>query len=287
MRSARTGRPSREGSVRAGSPKESQSPTPPNLSGSPHRTPVTRWLFASLALLLTITACSSGAAEDARRGQERDAEVTPILPADQATRTAQRFFSPTPTPSPAPPPIPTLGSLSLTLGTDGSGGPQGNYASLPSDAGTAYVSALLYDVSEDQVVTAEWIDAYGARIDAPQVEIGRDADQSWISVPLSLNGSLPPGEYVVYLFANERRLGSVVFSLTPPGSGPQLFADLPPNPQADRGGPGDPPAQNGQDPNGNRNQDGTTANPDSQEPMYDDGAGQDSGGMIVAATTTP
>ena len=283
MRSARTGRPDRESRAATTAPVVPPSVLPIDRLRCSNATRVGIWLLASMALLLTITACSSGSAKEARRGQERDAAVTPILPADQATRTAQRFFSPTPTPSPAPPPAPTLGSLTITLGNDGSGAPQGNYASLPSDTGTAYVTALLYGVSRDQMISARWNDAYGSAIDTPRVEIGNDAAQMWVSLPLGLNGSLPPGEYVVYLFADERRLGSVVFSLTGPGTGPQLFAELPANPQADRGGPGDLPGPVGQDPNRRRNQEGTTTDPDSQEPMY----GDESGSMIVPATTTP
>jgi hypothetical protein len=53
-----------------------------------------------------------------------------------------------------------------------------------------------------------------------------------VALPLRLNRSLPPGEYAVYIFARERRLNSLVFAVTSPGTGPQPFAEPPVNPQA-------------------------------------------------------
>jgi len=199
----------------------------------------------ALSLLVILTGCAGSSAQEARRGQARDAASSPTLPRAQATRTTQRFF-PTATPSkPTPPPLPTLGSLVITLGLGGDGSPQGSYASVPADAGTAYAAALLKGVYEGQIAAARWVDATGLTLTTSKFEVESNADQSWVGLPLTLNGSVAPGEYAVYLFVGERRLGSLLFRIDPAGTGGQLLPDPPLDPQADRGGHGQPPPGEG------------------------------------------
>ena len=242
MRSARTGRPA---------PAADAPPETVAAPGAKPRLPARRfesrkslalasYAFACLAVLATLAACAGGSAQEARRGQQRDAAASPNLPREQATRTAQRFFPKTPTPKPTPPPPPTLGSIAMTLGLGGDGAPLGAYASVPADAGTAYVAAFLQGVAEGQVVAARFVDAFGGTVGTSNVEIESDAEASWVGLPLTLNGALPAGEYGVYVFVGERRIGSLLFRIDPPGTGGTLLADLPQNPQADRGGPNQP-----------------------------------------------
>ena len=268
MRSARTGRRD---------PETDPTHVPHPVAFPAERRALTA-LCSGLLLLVVLTACASGSAEEARLGQARDAATDPDLPRQQATRTAERFFPKTPTPTPAPPPLPTVAELVMTVGFGGDA-PQGRYASVPADAGTVYAAALLNGVHDGQVVAASWVDAVGGTVNTSRVEIEADAGQRWVGLPLDLNGALAPGEYAVYLFVGERRLGSLLFQITPAGSGPQMLSDLPANPVMDRGGPGEVPNQGGrsgagEDQNrrggqGNQgNQDGQGVDPNGQDPLY-------------------
>ena len=239
------------------------------------------WALTALVGVFLLAGCASGSAEEARQGEARDAVKTPALPEAQATWTAKEFFPPTPTPGPLPPPLPTLESLQITTSVGAGGEPQGDFASVPADAGTVYADALLDGVHAGQVISARWVDAGGNTIATARVPIDADANQQWAALPLTLNGSLAPGEYAVYLYAGERRLNSVVFSVSPAGSGPQIFSDPPVNPQPDRGGPSAilTPSDGGG--NRTRSQDnGGQIDPNSRDAMYGnpglDGNGQDS-----------
>ena len=282
MCSARTDRPGPAGNEKA--PPESPAGGGTRVDGripAEHASPAgLTHAVLSLALLALLTGCASGVAEEARQGQARDAANAPGLPLQQATRTVERFFSPTPTPSPAPPPAPTLESLVITLGLAGGDAPQGSYASVPADARTVYAGALLNGVHAGQVVAARWVDAAGGTVGTSRVEIGDDGGQRWVALPLDLYGSLVPGEYAVYLFVGKQRLSSLVFQITPPGTGPQMLPELPANPSVDRGGPGSIPNQGGaagsEDPRRRDNRGDEGLDPNSQDPMYGDpGLAQD------------
>jgi hypothetical protein len=153
------------------------------------------------------------------------------MAAEQATYTAQTFFPPTPTPGRLPPRTPTLESLVITLDFGGGDAPRGSYASVPADAGTVYAGALLNDLQAGQEITAIWTDADGSTIGSARLAIERDAARQWVGLPLRLSRSLAPGQYAVYIFAKERRLNSLVFTVTPPGTGPQPFPEPPADPQ--------------------------------------------------------
>ncbi len=257
-------------------------------------------VYPLLALALLLTGCAGGAAEEARRAEAREAATTPQLAGQQATRIAQRFFPPTPTPGPTPPPVPALDTLAITLGVDGAEAPQGHFATVPSDAGTLYAAAHLNDVAAGQVVTATWVDGVANTIATSEVEIDGGGGSRWVALPLTLNGSLPPGEYAVFLFVDDRRLGSLLFGLTPPGSFPQQLPDPPQNPTVDRGIPGAGQTPGPNDPN--RRRDGQSqGQPVPQDPFAQNPNGAppaavivdpnqippEGGGNIVPVTVTP
>ena len=231
MRSARTARPV---------PRAE----PPNLL------PTARRAAIPLVLLLLLAGCASGEASDARRGQRQDAAEPATLLERQATFTARAYFPPTATPAPTRSPASTLASLVLTLGLGPGNEPTEEYASVPTDAGTAYAGALLHNLLPGQVVSAAWTNADGAVVASSHYDVTAAADRQWVPLPLYLDGGLPPGEYAVYVFADERPLDSLVFRLLPAGSAPQRLADLPPADQIRirLGGPNQTPTPGGQSP---------------------------------------
>lgn len=182
-------------------------------------------LFLCLALL---AGCASGTATDARRGQRQDTAEEANLPAQQATFTAQEYFPPTPTPLPTRPPAPALASLVIALALGAGNEPVDEYAAVPTNAGTIYASARLDGLRAGQVVSASWTDANNTVVATSRFDIPAGADRDWVALPLALDGSLAPGDYAVYLFADDRPLNSLVFRLLPAGSAPQRLADLPP-----------------------------------------------------------
>lgn len=241
MHSARTDRPARPADA-AWDAVLTHKAAPAETTGSARRSVLAggrsalQWAMLGCGLVV-LTACASGNADEAERGQAREAAASPVLAGAQATSTARQFAQPTPKPTKGPPPPPTLERLVITTGLGGDNAPQGSLASVPATAGTVYADALLHDLRDGQVIGASWTNGSGAVVSTSTVEVERDAAQGWIALPLGLNGSLAPGEYAVFLFANERRLSSVVFGVTG-GGGPQAFAEPPANPSVDRGSAG-------------------------------------------------
>ncbi len=188
---------------------------------------------ATVAILLMLLAgCNAGGVNEARLDQQRDAEETPQMAVQQATRIAQRYFPATPAASPPPSLPPVVGMLAVTLAANGDGSPQGSYASVPTDAGTVLVSARLDDASAGQSIAAVWTDAFGNEIGRSDQELTADAAVQWVALPLQLSAGVAPGPYGVWLFADDNRIASLGFGLTAPGTAPQLYPDLPTNPQA-------------------------------------------------------
>ena len=252
MRSAPTIRPAPAASPRPASGPAVLPASPLPRSRSPRRRAGTPRALLGLMAVLLLAGCASGTAEEARRGQERDAEASAALPRAQATHVVGRFFKPTPTPTKAPPAPPTLERLEVTTGLFSDNAPQGNYASVPADAGTVYVDALLHGLRAGHVLTATLTDAAFRPVATAQVEIDADAEQRWVALPFTLDGSLPPGEYAVFLFAGERRLNELAFTVSSPGSGSQMLPDPPANPRVDQPASGDDgnPRRRREDPGG-------------------------------------
>ncbi|MGH2614414.1 MAG: hypothetical protein ACRDJC_04185 [Thermomicrobiales bacterium] len=187
--------------------------------------------LALLAAWLVLAGCSSGAAVDAYRDQARDAGLKDQLAAEQATRTVQRFFPPTGTPAPTSAPVPALGGIAITFGFRADGTPDGSYASVPAGVGNAYAAVRLSGVSVGQVVKAVVTDAWGNEFAAPEVTIDPGAADRWLALPIPLPAELSTGAYGLYVFADERPLGSMAFGVTGVGTSAQLFPDLPANPR--------------------------------------------------------
>lgn len=188
--------------------------------------------FAFVILFLAVlSGCNTGRVDEARRDQERDAELTPQMPVQQATRIAQRYFPASPAASPPAPLAPVVGLLAVTLATNPDGSPQGAYASVPVDAGTLLAAARLHDGSAGQLITAIWTDAFGNEIGQSDQELTTNSAVQWVALPLGLSPAVAPGQYGVWLFSDDERIGSLAFGLTAPGTAPQLYPDLPANPQ--------------------------------------------------------
>jgi hypothetical protein len=144
----------------------------------------------------------------------------------------QRYFPATGTPAPTKPPAPALGGIAITFGFRPDGTPDGSYASVPAGVGNAYAAVRLSGVSAGQVVRAVVIDAWGNEIAAPEVAIDPGAADRWLALPIPLPAELSTGAYGLYVFADERPLGSVAFGVTGVGTSAQLFPEPPANPRA-------------------------------------------------------
>jgi hypothetical protein len=187
--------------------------------------------LATLAICMILAGCSSGAARDAVRDEARDAGLEDQLAAQQATRIVQKYFPPTGTPAPTQPPAPALGQIALTFGFRPDGTPDGSYASVPAGAGTVYVATRLTGLSVGQKVRAIVTDAWGNEVGSPEVVIDPGAADRWLALPVALPAQIASGEYGVFVFANDRPLGSLAFGVTGAGTSAQLLPDAPANPQ--------------------------------------------------------
>jgi hypothetical protein len=190
-----------------------------------------RWSVIILTVSMVLTGCSSGAARDAARDRARDAGLEDQLSAQQATRTVQRYFPPTGTPAPTEPPAPALGQIALTFGFRSDGTPDGSYASVPAGAGSVYVATRLTGLSVGQEVRAVVTDAWGNEVASPEVVIDPGAADRWLALPVALPAELAPGAYGVFVFVDDRPLGSLEFGVTEVGTSAQLLPEMPANPQ--------------------------------------------------------
>ena len=184
-----------------------------------------------LAVCVILTGCSSGAARDAVQDEARDAGLKDQLAAQQATRTVQRYFPSTGTPAPTKPPAPALGQIAMTFGFRPDGTPDGSYASVPAGAGTVYVATRLSGLSVGQKVHAIVTDGWGNEVARPEVVIDPGAADRWLALPVALPAEIAPGEYGVFVFADDYPLGSLAFSVTGVGTSAQLLPEMPANPQ--------------------------------------------------------
>jgi hypothetical protein len=180
---------------------------------------------------MVLAGCSSGAASDAVRDRARDAGLEDQLAAQQATRTVQRYFPPTGTPAPTAPPAPALGQTALTFGFRPDGTPDGSYASVPAGAGSVYVATQLTGLSVGQKVRAIITDAWGNEVARPEAVIDPGAADRWLALPVALPAELAPGGYGVFVFVDDRPLGSLAFGVTGVGTSAQLLPEMPANPQ--------------------------------------------------------
>ncbi|MFM9105297.1 MAG: hypothetical protein ACKOWF_01195 [Chloroflexota bacterium] len=162
---------------------------------------------------------------------ERDLETPPVLAMEQATRQAERYFPATATPTPAPPLYPFVGFLGVTMAVNGDGSPQGTFASFPTDIGPIYASVELHAATQGQIITGVWSDQWGNYVKTEEIELGSSLDPQWIAFSLDVTPDIAPGPYALWVFADERRVGSMTFTLTAPGNPPMMYPDLPEDPQ--------------------------------------------------------
>ncbi|MFN8678487.1 MAG: hypothetical protein U0Z70_19070 [Thermomicrobiales bacterium] len=185
----------------------------------------------ALLALVVLSGCSSGMATDARRDEARDAGLPEKLAADQATRTAQRYFPPTSTPGTAVPDPAGLEELVITFGFRADGTPDGSYESVPAGVGTVYAAARVSGVSVGQTVDAVVTDAWGNDLARPSLTIDPGAADRWLALPIGIAGNVAPGEYGVYVEIDDQVVGSLAFGITGAGSSAQLLPEAPTNPQ--------------------------------------------------------
>ncbi len=205
-------------------------------------------LGATLAMafaVLLLAGCSTGSVRESRVDQARDAGLPDHVAAEQATRTLERYFPPTGTPAPTEPPRPALGDLVITFGFRPDGNPDGSYESVPAGAGTAYAAARLSGLSAGQVIRAVMTDRWGNEVSVPEVTIDPGPADRWLALPLGLPAELTPGEYGVFIYADDALLGSLAFGVNSVGSSAQLLPEPPANPQvrATLPPPGSSPAE--------------------------------------------
>lgn len=188
-------------------------------------------VVAAVLLLAGLAGCDTGRVNEAQRGMIKDLKTPPMLPDQQATRLAERYFPVTATPTPAPDLYPFVGFLGVTQALNPDGSPQGTFASFPTDGGLIYAAVELHSAAQGQIVTGVWSDQWGNYIKTEEIELGSSLDPQWIAYSLDLTPDLQPGPYALWVFADERRVGSMTFSLTAPGSPPMMYPELPANPQ--------------------------------------------------------
>ncbi len=180
------------------------------------------WSFLLVAMLLA--GCASGSAEDARRGERRQAARGVLLPQEQATANAERFDPGTPTPVPTLPPMPVLEAFELTLNVDASGAPQGAYGGIPADAGRVYATALLRYLQPGQQVTATLRLPDDTVLLSSSFDVTTATDRAWIALPLEMNGTLAPGDYALWLAIDDQSVNSLVVQVTGFGTAPRQLS---------------------------------------------------------------
>ena len=89
-------------------------------------------------------------------------------------------------------------------------------------------------VVRGQKVRAIVTDAWGNEVAKPEVVIDPGAADRWLA-PVGLPAELAPGQYGVFVFADDRPLGSLAFGVTGVGTSAQLLPEMPANPRARNG----------------------------------------------------
>ncbi len=218
-------------------------------------------------LLVTLAACSSSSAREAERSREGDATSESVVSNRQATYSATLVARGTPTPLPERPP--RVAALVLTTQVNGDGSPVGEYASVPSNAGTIYLAAQLTGLREGRMAAAlrDTSDQHNI-LAYNEIDVGGGSGSVWVTIPIGMDGNLAPGDYPIWLIfdpggEDEEWLTSMVFTVGSAGSGARQVGDggnLAPREANDQGGnqlsPGNQPASNNDEDDGDDGQDG-------------------------------
>lgn len=188
------------------------------------RRPV-RVLTVIALVVLVLSGCASDRASDQSDARET-AETTPgVVIADQATFAANRYASPTLTPTATPPPPPTVQDVGIATSVEGSGQPNGFVASVAVNAGTVYLVADLDGLRAGSVVESIW---FRNTIDVQERDyVGGSAftveedGRQWVAIPMTLDGSLPTGNYAAELYVDDEEVAGLGVELTSAGSQPR------------------------------------------------------------------
>lgn len=168
-------------------------------------------LLTVLLATVTLAACGTGDAEESRFYQEQEATQQARVPEVQATTTA-RFFSGTPEAEPTSTPWPVLSELTLATSVSGDGSPQ-NRVKSASAQGMIYIAARIHDVTAGTNLVAVLGRTDNSEIARSEQSPERSAQNAWVAFPFAINGTLPGGEYAVFIYADGTLLGSIVFDL--------------------------------------------------------------------------
>ena len=168
-------------------------------------------LLTALLLAVTLAACGTGDADESRFYEEQEATRQSQVPEVQATTTA-RFFSGTPQAEPTATPWPVLSEIALATSVDGSGAPL-NRVKSASAGGTIYISARIHDLTAGTDFVAVLGRTDNSEIARSEQTPDRSSQNGWLSFSFAINGTLPGGEYAVFIYADGTLLGSIVFSL--------------------------------------------------------------------------
>lgn len=170
-------------------------------------------LFSLLLLLGTLTACASGNAREAEPFATKDAEKTRVVVSAHETAIVERFF-PTPgTPDPTSTPIAVLETLVLTTALGPDNAPQQEVRGV-SGSGTLYADALVHHLTKEAVARAVWTTTDGTAVYNSKIPIHQDTETAWLPFQWNVDGSLPRGDYIVYVYVDDWLLNSLVFQLS-------------------------------------------------------------------------
>jgi len=167
-----------------------------------------------LLILTALAACVSEQAQDQRLASTREATRGAVVAEVEATVITTRFTLPSPTPAPTLVTQPALANLVLARSVSTDGSPLDEIRSVPAYAGgTIYAAAEIAHLRAGQTVVAVWTNANGAEIGRSAQTISADADLQWVALPWTLDGTLPPGTYAVFIYVDDIRLNSLVFRI--------------------------------------------------------------------------
>jgi len=161
---------------------------------------------------LALAGCGTGTVDESRMYQEQEATESSQVESAQQTETA-RFFAGTPVAGPTSTPQPVLSSLRLSTSVGSNGEPLDERSNAPA-GGTIYASARIHDLSPGSTYYAVLGRKDGTAITQGEITVEQGADNAWLSFPFAINGTLPPGEYAVFIYTEGVLLGSLVFNLT-------------------------------------------------------------------------
>ncbi len=169
-----------------------------------------------LLLLLLLSGCVTGDAEEQRREETREATRGAVLGEIQATSIAERFRRPTPTPAPTWTPAVGLSSLVLASSVNPDGSPQGELRSVSSFGGaTVYACARVSNARAGQTIIAVWSTIDGGEVGRSDKKMDASAAQRWVALPWQVG--VPAGTYAVAIYVDkvdlEHQLNSLVFNV--------------------------------------------------------------------------